>query len=414
MKPKFKTVHRSFNYLHCDDFAQYLESMAAKGWHLDSWGAGLKFRRGEPEQATYAVEVFTDASEYDTRPELHTKEFAEYCEAAGWQLIDAKRKFVIFKKIRPDAIPIMTDQERLSAAVKEDQQINHRTLFTASVWVVMQWWQFLGSSFEKIAFSPMQLLILLGWTALFLGSLSSVLRVLWLKHSWRKRIAGGQMLYLGRAGGFIGRGYELALIPVMAVWFGAMVFYNQWSTIIYLLIFLGILRGVLFLVDKFRPDSVTNQIIMNVLPIAMFVMLFLFLLGSMFSGNQMEKSQTIPDWYQELDFVDEPAYVHLEEDSSIFGSAIIVREHHDDAPSVYCGVFESEYDWVIDKVWKNRTKADNWEPCTQDWGGEEVMTRFGSCYVVRYPNHVLYYYGTSGEPLTEDQISLIKQTLIHQ
>ena len=62
MKPKFKTVHRSFNYLHCDDFAQYLESMAAKGWHLDSWGAGLKFRRGEPEQATYAVEVFTDAS----------------------------------------------------------------------------------------------------------------------------------------------------------------------------------------------------------------------------------------------------------------------------------------------------------------------------------------------------------------
>ena len=58
-----KTVFKHFSYPRCDDFATYLENMAAKGWHLESWGAGLKFRRGEPEQATYAVEVFSEATE---------------------------------------------------------------------------------------------------------------------------------------------------------------------------------------------------------------------------------------------------------------------------------------------------------------------------------------------------------------
>ena len=63
-----KTVFKHFRYLRCDDFATYLEQMAANGWHLESWGAGLKFNRGEPEQTTYAVEVFSEATEYDTRP----------------------------------------------------------------------------------------------------------------------------------------------------------------------------------------------------------------------------------------------------------------------------------------------------------------------------------------------------------
>ena len=63
-----KTVLKSFDYLHCDDFAAYLMDMSRKGWHFKEWGAGLVFERGEPEEITYAVEVFIDGSEYTTRP----------------------------------------------------------------------------------------------------------------------------------------------------------------------------------------------------------------------------------------------------------------------------------------------------------------------------------------------------------
>ena len=79
-----KTVLKGFDYMHCDDFAKYLSNMAAKGWHFKEWGVGLKFEKGEPKQAVYAVEVFTKASENDMRPEPNTQEFAAYCEAAGW------------------------------------------------------------------------------------------------------------------------------------------------------------------------------------------------------------------------------------------------------------------------------------------------------------------------------------------
>ena len=103
MSAKRKTVFIGFDYMHCDDFAKYLSEMAAKGWHFKEWGAGLKFEQGEPKKATYAVEVFTEASENDMRPEPHTREFAEYCEAAGWKFVDAKQKFCIFKKIEEDA-----------------------------------------------------------------------------------------------------------------------------------------------------------------------------------------------------------------------------------------------------------------------------------------------------------------------
>ena len=116
MNRKKKTVLKGFDYMHCDDFAQYLEGMAAKGWHFREWGVGLKFEKGEPEEATYAVEVFTKASENDLRPTPDTEEFADYCEAAGWKFIDAKQKFCIFKKIEDDAAELFMPEERVANA----------------------------------------------------------------------------------------------------------------------------------------------------------------------------------------------------------------------------------------------------------------------------------------------------------
>ena len=38
----------------------------------------------------YAVEVFSKGRENDSQPGKDAEEYAEYCEAAGWQLIDGR------------------------------------------------------------------------------------------------------------------------------------------------------------------------------------------------------------------------------------------------------------------------------------------------------------------------------------
>ena len=129
MSAKCKTVLKGFTYMHCDDFAKYLSNMAAKGWHFKEWGAGVKFEKGEPEEAVYAVEVFTKASENDLRPEPNTQEFAEYCEAAGRKFIDAKQKYCIFKKVDENALELFTPEERVTNAFKGTVSGSYLLLF---------------------------------------------------------------------------------------------------------------------------------------------------------------------------------------------------------------------------------------------------------------------------------------------
>ena len=98
MGAEYITVKKRFDYAHCDDFAAYLNEMAAKGWHFKMWNRGWMFEKGEPEEATYAVEVIATGKGDDSRPNRDIHEFGEYCEQVGWKLVDAHWKFCILKK----------------------------------------------------------------------------------------------------------------------------------------------------------------------------------------------------------------------------------------------------------------------------------------------------------------------------
>ena len=118
MGTKYKRVRKEFDYMHCDDLAAYLSEMAAKGWHFKIWEDKLVFEKGEPAAVTYAVEIFDKAKERDLEPGQAAFEFSEYCEAAGWKFIDSRRKLCVLKKIREDAVPLFTPEERVKSAWK--------------------------------------------------------------------------------------------------------------------------------------------------------------------------------------------------------------------------------------------------------------------------------------------------------
>ena len=171
-----KTVHKSFTYLQCDDFAAYLSKMAAEGWHFKEWKFGLVFEKGEPENAVYAVEVFINGTNYDMRPGDHTLNFAEYCEAAGWKLIDARAKFCIFKKIRADAVDIVTREERLQNATKAYSKNLRPQVFCAVIWALTVFLDFFPvSDFIDTVFSGISLVLSAYWVFYFMFTISKLI-----------------------------------------------------------------------------------------------------------------------------------------------------------------------------------------------------------------------------------------------
>lgn len=193
-----KTTFKVFDYMHCDDFAKYLERMAAKGWHFKEWGAGLKFEKGEPEQVTYAVEVFNKAKETDLRPEPNTKEFAEYCEAAGWKLVDAKQKFCIFKKVDENAVDILTPEERVENSWKATYSFSAFLLLVLyGINMALQFRNLFGPMFSYSIFSTLSLFNVSVWTFLFLTQLMKFVSAVTVKMKLLKQIKSGREIYIG-------------------------------------------------------------------------------------------------------------------------------------------------------------------------------------------------------------------------
>ena len=122
-RKKIRRAFQPFRYVECDEFAKYLHGMSLKGWHFKAWSAGLSLEKGEPADITYDVEVFPKGTEMDTRPEDDAQEYAEYCQAAGWQFIDGQRKFCIFRKMEDDAPPIVTEEEKLKNIRKAEGRV---------------------------------------------------------------------------------------------------------------------------------------------------------------------------------------------------------------------------------------------------------------------------------------------------
>ena len=197
MKAKKKTVRKFFSYRNCDDFAAYLNHMARQGWHFREWRAGLVFEQGAPEDSVYAVEVFTKAEETDTRPLPETEEFAEYCEAAGWKLVDANRKFVVFKRIREDALPILTDEERFEAISTTDGHSIWRWLGVSLAWCILQILEF-RSGFKYSIFRSRELIVAGTWFLLFVLAAGRAIQFLCWKRRCVRRMDRGLKLFFGR------------------------------------------------------------------------------------------------------------------------------------------------------------------------------------------------------------------------
>jgi len=402
-----KTVRKGFAYRNCDDFAAYLNHMARRGWHFKEWRAGIVFEQGEPEEAFYAVEVFSKAEETDTRPLPETEEFAEYCEAAGWQFVDAWQKFVVFKRIRPDAVPIMTDEERFDVISRADSQGIWRWLIITGIWCIMQILEF-RSGFKYSIFRNRELIVAGTWFLLFVLAAARALQFLLWKRRCVRRMDQGLKLFFGRdASDKWDSWLYLSILGFQTVSLACIG--EGWIS----LIILGMAAALVlmgFAVARIRPDATVSSIIQALGGAAIFLGALTAFTFAVHTENQMNQNIVEPPavyadiWEDPGESEDE----YSKRYESAFGSRNICSLEYEQA-ELYYEVFRSDYDWVLDGVWRDIMKGRATQmgtDCTELWGAEIAILSTADYYKVRFENTILDIH-CDRHPLTEADIAAI-------
>ena len=417
MSSNKKTVLKGFDYMHCDDFATYLENMAAKGWHFKEWGVGLKFEKGEPENVTYAVEIFTKASEHDMRPEPNTQEFAEYCEAAGWKLIDAKQKFCIFKKVKEDAVALFTPKEHVENAFKGAVSGNAVILLVLyGVNALLQWINIL-SFFENNIFASSFLFSFAVWNVMFLGQLVMFVYAFLKKHKLMKEINEGKDIYIGsyKDNKFhiqIRDIYTALLVLLLLIYLGMVgkteLIWMNLFVIVATLAFCAILA-------KVRPSNNTSVIVQVMFIIVLFIVILIASFAVIADNREVtEKKEDVPLYmsdYREVSGIIDDINVH--EESNLLGSsaAYFIFGRGD---SLHYDIYQSKYTWILDRIWEEELEKRidiNQTDCTKDWGANIAFRNNVGNYYVRYENQIFILSEDSEIVLSKEQIAIIREKM---
>lgn len=419
MSSNRKTVLKGFGYLHCDDFAAYLTEMAAKGWHFKEWGAGLVFEKGTPENVQYAVEVFIDGSEYDTRPDVHTKEFAAYCEAAGWELIDAKRKFVIFKKIREDAVDILTPQERLENIAREERRVIFQKMALSYTWMILELFRFSGAEFANRIFSNGLLMISATWFALAICATIRFLHYLIWKHVSAKRIENGEGVYFGAKKNpfaFTNDWYSWISNGVVLAFAASLLVSRQYHVLIITLIVSAVLIIMGYLIARFRPEAGTNQMIQIGVSMLLVIVFLTASVAIIFTDDSTQADLgKAPLYYEDIGgAAGKVEEVNYDRSTSIFGSGMRCWIEYEDE-SIYYFVYTSDHPWILDSIWEEQMDA-KFNQTAEDvrglWGAVAAAHNLNGTYYVRYQDAILILDFAEDTVLTPSDVEIIRAALL--
>lgn len=118
---------------------QRLAEMAEQGWMLEKMGFLWKFRRCEPSPVKFSINYFPKASEYEPGLTIGQQTYQEYCDAAGWKLIQRMGKMQVFCSSDPEAITIENDPVTRVESIHKAMKVNLWAMFSgvlAAIWVL--------------------------------------------------------------------------------------------------------------------------------------------------------------------------------------------------------------------------------------------------------------------------------------
>ena len=413
---RFKRVFKYYRYIESDAFAQYLHEMSLKGWHLKEWKFWLEFEKGECQDIEYAVEVFPKGSEMDVKPGMDAEEYAEYCRAAGWELVDGRRRFCIFRKISESALPIVTEEERFSNICRAEWRWCLLSLLTTGVVYGISAVRFTGSDFVIMFFSNAILFTLLALALLPVYEvLQCISMAVWQVKAWRKIRKGERPVYGKRREMYVLYAIMLLMLARLTFVWGSE---GTAGSAVVLWIWIGIIMAVLAGLWFYRPSRRENWVLQIVAGLGIGIIMFggwsaSLIGGSMDREEMLSAAQKLPLVLTDYSRTDEEiTFSYYKERSSILGTMLQERLSYT--------VYRSDVPWLLEQVWREEIKSGNYQEYDwmtnaevgyERWGAKEVMRRDwedNSLYV-RYENAILTLYTT--KPPEGEQIDIIREKL---
>ena len=334
-----KVTYRFVNFCYTERgaFAEYLHKMSLKGWHFTGWKWGMVFEQGEPEDIVYDVEIFSEAGEKDLRPEEETEEYAEYCRAAGWGFVDANRKFCVFRKVSENAVPIVTETERVEEIWKAEGKRMLIPAIIFGIFAVDYLVTAVKTGIENWLFSDLHLFILFLLPAYFLGYVLQYIFTLKWYLTGKKRVSSGKPVKYGlRIGYRIWNAFVNIALAVLIVW----VYYLGLHKIAVLALIAVLFFGGLQAAENyFRPRRKNGRKIRRIgwgsyIVLSLF---FLTLLPENTSYNEPDQS----------------ILGSMEE-----GSFVLAEETGDKDVQFSYYLYQTDHPWVADVVWSSQKRED--------------------------------------------------------
>ena len=442
----YRHVPMWFSYIHCDDLARYLEDQARNGWKFRGFRMGLEFEKAMPESVQDDVLVFAKNTEMDTRPEPDTEEFADYCAAAGWEFIDSSRKFVVFKKIRQDAAPIFTEEEKFKSVWKAEMSFFWMWYALYLMWVGIVILN-LKNNFDTLVFGHNGLLY-----AYAIWIIEAIIATIRLPFLIKWKVENNKAAEMGEKISFEGNIKAKFLLESRRLIFVMGLFAFAFAAPKYSYIWIALIgaSALSFGIAWFRPSREENWIVQIAGSLLLFFLIATLVISSSFSDDGKRKGYEQSSLKIEdiMEVKGEPSYLRYDYNKTIFGSREELsctyntpgyeeakiewhKTHSESYPAdegeQYLGytVYTSKYDSIIDKTAEKNLRRiqnifkDNLKDVSNEWGADwayyYTTVRFPSnalynhTYLVRFEN--TYVTLTVHELLSSEQISIIKGKL---
>lgn len=422
--------------------ARHLSKMARKGWFLegvDNWY--YTYRRGEPADVQYAVTFFPDASCFDPSEMMEgQKTYAEYCQAAGWELAASYGPIQYFRTSAPNPTPIETDETIKLASIR--RTMRKTFVLTYAVLLLLS---FIGlpfsltqlqnqpTEFFSSCSSLSNFLIMTGILVYSLGMLLDYL--IWLLRS-RYAVSKGGACCKPHTRFRLALNVLMAVVCVIAV-IGFMM-ESSWLrgvAVIYFVIYGGLILLSRWVLRRLKASNMDRGTIKGIYFTFAVIAGLVVGLGSAFmfirladagiihTGREPAETYVYTDadgsfryprdvFYDDLPITLETLGYHVTEndhcsyEETVRRSPLMVYSKYaqealnfdSPLPDLFCQTFDSQWNWVLDRCWKYlvETGAARFEPRIMQNLDPSPWNALGACrqeglntYYLRYPNRIV-------------------------
>ncbi|GAA0085811.1 hypothetical protein UT300007_22500 [Clostridium sp. CTA-7] len=338
---------------------KYLESMALKGWRLESiTGMLLKFKKSEFKVVKYSVDIMDSISFFDGKDSDKALGYREYCKEAGWEFVCEREKIQIYcSESEESRIDIHTDEgEKFNTIRKASLKYVCLNLITLISLLYIQYIITIGDSDAHFLASTLvlgSLLIVMLFTIHeFIGLIRFIIFDIKGRNSLKRN---KKVSYDFEVGVLVKRIiYKVELAIIIAMIIGFTITSDLWVIkLIIVMLLLGILSNYIINFIKNKNYKNNKWIIIGaytIITLVFFITISNIIFSSVLARTYRSNEKLNEDNYilslRDFNDKDKDEEVFLGEEKSLLASYLYYSNSGEEIHLSY-SLFESKYQWAV-------------------------------------------------------------------